>query len=95
MDDLTDAAAIRALRQMPNVGPSIARDLLSLGIRQPADLKRRNPKRLYDQLCALTGQRHDPCVLDTFMAAVAFAETGVDRKWWEFTPTRKRRFPLI
>jgi hypothetical protein len=27
---------------------------------------------LYQKLCAATGQRQDPCVLDTFMAATDF-----------------------
>ena len=31
----------------------------------------------------------DPCVLDTFMAAVAYAETGDKRPWWAYTKKRK------
>ena len=32
--------------------------------------------RLYDDLCRITGQRHDPCLLDTFIAAVRYMEGG-------------------
>ena len=77
------------LEDVPNVGPSIAGDLRSLGIRAPADLKGRDPWRLYQALCRKTKSRQDPCVLDTFMAAVAFAETGDKRPWWAYTKKRK------
>jgi len=29
------------------------------------------------------------------MATVDFAKTGIKRKWWEFTPTRKQRYPAL
>jgi hypothetical protein len=32
----------------------------------------RDPYAMYDDLCRITGQRHDPCLLDTFIAAVRF-----------------------
>jgi hypothetical protein len=38
-----------------------------------AQLARRSPKRLYRQLERTTGKKQDPCVLDTFRAAVAQA----------------------
>jgi hypothetical protein len=90
-----DASAMRALRRMPNVGPAVAGDLLLLDIRSPDELKGQDPKALYDRLCEVTGQRHDPCMLDTMMAVVDFAESGVPRKWWEFTAERKRRYPGV
>jgi len=86
----TQETAIRKeLQRVPNVGPAIARDLMSLGIRRVEELAGRDPRQLYDQLCAQTGRHHDPCVLDTFMAAVAFAEGGPALPWWHFTPKRK------
>lgn len=91
----SDAEAIRELRRIPNVGPAFANDLLLLGIRRPGDLKRQQPKRLYDKLCRLTASRQDPCVLDTFIAVVDYANTGVKRSWWEFTPERRRRYPVL
>jgi hypothetical protein len=36
------------------------------------------------------GQRHDPCLLDTFIAAVRYMEGGPKKPWWEYTAQRKR-----
>ncbi|QDQ29099.1 mitomycin resistance protein [Chitinimonas arctica] len=77
------------LEDLPGVGPSLAADLRSLGIGKPAELVGRDPIALYHELCLATGQRHDPCVADVFMAAVHFAGTGEARNWWTFTAERK------
>jgi Pathogenicity locus len=61
---------IARLEDIPNVGPAVAGDLRQLGITSPADLPGRDPYSMYDDLCRITGQRHDPCLLDTFIAAV-------------------------
>jgi hypothetical protein len=45
---------------------------------------------MYDDLCRITGHRHDPCVLDTFIAAVRYMEGGPQVPWWEYTAERKR-----
>src|SRR5262249_59026231 len=47
-------------------------------------------RALYDELCRITGQRHDPCLLDTFIAAVRYMEGGPKTPWWKFTAERKR-----
>ena len=80
-----------ALTAIPNVGPAVARKLERLGIEAPDDLRGRDPHALYEQLCALDGRRHDPCLLDTFTAAVAYADGGPARPWWEFSRQRKAR----
>ena len=64
------AAAHDELMRLPGVGPSIAADLRSLGVRSIRDLARRDPEALYARLCRLTGERQDPCVLYTFRCAV-------------------------
>lgn len=79
------------LEDMPNIGPASAADLRLLGVAKPADLVGRDAFALYDELCARTEARHDPCVIDVFMSAVHYAETGEARKWWDFTAERKRR----
>lgn len=84
---LADCATFEDL---PNVGPAIARDLRALGLRAPHELRGRDPYALYEALNRRTGQRHDPCVLDTFIAAVRFADGGPARPWWTFTSERKR-----
>lgn len=81
---------IARLEDLPNVGPSVAGDLRRLGVTSPADLPGRDPYALYDELCRVTGRRHDPCVLDTFIAAVRYMEGGPKRPWWAFTAERKR-----
>ena len=85
----------RQLEQLPNIGPSIAADLRLLGIQQPADLVGRDPFELYQALCAKTGKRQDPCVLDTFMAATAFMGGAAARPWWDYTAERKARFGVV
>jgi predicted GIY-YIG superfamily endonuclease len=78
------------LEDIPNVGPAIAADLRQMGITTPAELPGRDPFAMYDELCRLTGQRHDPCVLDTFMAAVRYMEGAPKKPWWNYTAERKR-----
>jgi hypothetical protein len=85
------AAAPPALTSIPNVGPAIAHKLLALDIRGLDDLRGRDPEELFERLCALDGRRHDPCLLDTFTAAVAYADGGPPRPWWEFSRERKAR----
>ena len=65
---------IARLEDIPNVGPAVAGDLRQLGIATPGDLPGRDPYALYDDLCRIIGQRHDPCLLDTFIAAVRYME---------------------
>ena len=78
------------LEDLPNVGKAIAADLRAIGIRQPAQLRRKDPYALYDCLNRVTGLRHDPCVLDTFIAVVRFADGAPARPWWAYTAERKR-----
>lgn len=79
------------LEDLPNVGPATARDLRLLGVQVPADLIGRDPYELYDELERRTGFRHDPCVIDVFIAAVAFMEGAPARPWWKYTAERKAK----
>ena len=79
------------LEQLPNIGRSLADDLRLIGVNTPSELIGRDPYSLYDELCRVTKQRHDPCVLDTFLAAVRFMEGGEAKPWWAFTAERKQR----
>jgi hypothetical protein len=78
------------LEQLPNVGPAVAADLRLLGVSSPQDLSGRDPYALYEELCAVTKQRPDPCLLDTFIAAVRFMGGEPARPWWVYTDERKR-----
>ena len=84
------AEDVATLEDIPNVGPAVAADLRRLGITAPADLLGRDPYALYEGLCERTGQRHDPCLLDTFIAAVRYMEGAPKRPWWKYTAERKR-----
>ncbi len=88
-------AECMALEQLPNIGPAIAADLRAIGIQAPADLCGQDAYALYCRLCKSTGQRHDPCVLDTFMAATDFMQGAPAAPWWAYTAQRKRRFPSL
>jgi hypothetical protein len=79
------------LTSVPNVGPAVVRTLRRLGIEAPGDLGGQDPEELFERLCAIDGRRHDPCLLDTFVAAVSFADGGPPRPWWEFSRERKAR----
>ena len=78
------------LEDLPNVGPAVAADLRAIGISRPAQLAGRDPYALYDALNRRTGVRHDPCMLDTFIAAVRFVEGAPAKPWWAYTAERKR-----
>ena len=80
------------LLALRNVGPAMVRDFTLLGIQSVADLARQDADTLYLHLCRLTQRRHDPCVWDTFAAAIHQAKTGEARDWWSFTEERKKRW---
>ncbi len=88
-------AACERLEQLPNIGPSLAADLRLIGIGSPADLRGKDPFVLYQKLCAATGQRQDPCVLDTFMAATDFMRGAPAAPWWAYTAQRKALFGQV
>ena len=77
------------LEQIPNVGKAVARDLRSIGINLPDQLKGKDGLKLYHKLNKTTDVRHDPCMADTLMAAVDFMNGGKPKPWWEFTAKRK------
>ncbi|HMV16937.1 MAG TPA: helix-hairpin-helix domain-containing protein [Zoogloea sp.] len=85
------AEEVRRLEDLPNVGPAIARDLRSIGIPDPAALRDADPWALFACLNARDGVRHDPCVLDTFIAVTRFMNGDPARPWWAYTAERKRR----
>ncbi len=87
-------AKLNGLTDLPNIGAAMQRDLTLLGYRTPADLVGVDPLTLYHALCAASGQRQDPCVLDTFMSVTDFLGGARARPWWEYTAERKRRYAI-
>lgn len=86
------ARECQALEQLPNIGPAMAADLRAIGIQHPRQLAGRDAYALYRRLCAHTGKRQDPCVLDTFMAATDFMRGAAPAPWWAYTARRKAQY---
>ena len=78
------------LENIPNIGKALADDLRSIGITRPAQLRGKDGMHLYKKLNTTTGMHHDPCVADTFLAAVDFMNGGRPKPWWAFTAKRKK-----
>lgn len=76
------------LRTIPGVGESIAQDLQNIGIRSVADLRGKEPEKLYDASNRFVGKTQDRCLLYVFRAAVYFAENKnrdpEKLKWWNW-----------
>ncbi len=85
----------KRLDQIPNVGPAMVKDFQILGIDEPMQLKGLDAYELYVNLCHTTKAYHDPCVLDTFLAAIYFMDGKGARPWWDFTEERKKKFGLV
>jgi hypothetical protein len=85
----------RRLQDLISVGPAMVRDFELMGIRSVAGLRRRNPEKLYERLCRVTGKAQDICCLDVFRAAVAQARNprlpSVQCQWWYWSRQRKAR----
>jgi hypothetical protein len=83
----------RRLEDLISVGPAMLRNFEMLGIRSVGELARANPRKMYDRLCDLSGERQDPCVLDVFCAAVAQARDprlpAAQCQWWYWSRKRK------
>lgn len=79
----------KELQIIPGVGPSIARDLVDLGVRRVPDLRGRKPGRLYEDLCTARGARQDRCLLYVFRCAVYYANHRQPEpellKWWNWS----------
>ena len=85
---------IKRFRDIPNVGQAIEKDLIALGIKEPAELIGKDPYQMYKELCSVTHKRQDPCVIDVFLSAVRFMQGGPAKKWWEFTEERKKHYDI-
>lgn len=85
----------RELGDLISIGPAMLRDFEMLGVLSVAQLAKQDPKKMYEQLGRMVGQRQDPCVLDTFCAAVAQAKNprlaAEKCQWWWWSKMRKQR----
>ena len=85
-------ASNRTLRDLVSIGPAMLRDLSVLGIQTVEQLAKKNPRRMYTELCRLKGPQ-DICCFDVFTAAVAQAKNPdlpiEERQWWYWSKKRK------
>lgn len=89
------ASRPRQIGDLISIGPAMLRDFERLGVRTVAQLAKQNPQNMYAKLARLTGQRQDPCVLDTFHAAVEQARNprlpAEKCQWWYWSRERKAK----
>lgn len=93
---LKDGSAVRNLgerkpQDLIAVGP-IRRDFELLGINTVAELARREPEAMYQELCRKMRKRQDVCVLDTFRAVEQARNPSLPPEqcvWWYWSPVRK------
>jgi hypothetical protein len=69
--------------------------LKRIGIDKPEKLKGKSAYTMYDDLCRVTGQRHDPCVIDVFLSITDFMNGEDPREWWKYTEQRKKKMSLL
>jgi hypothetical protein len=78
----------KELQQIPGIGPSIAQDLLDIGVSKVTGLKGQDPQRLYDRICDHQGAVIDRCLLYTMRCAVYYASNKrhdpEKLKWWNW-----------
>lgn len=79
------------LSRLRNIGKAMRKDFELLGISSVRQLARCDADKLYGKIQELTGTRHDPCVWDTYAAAIHQAKSGEALPWWDFTHVRKER----
>lgn len=96
-----ERAALKDLRRIPGVGPSIARDLWNQGFRRVDDLRGRDPQAMYERACEIQGVQVDRCLLYVFRCAVYFASRDAaehDPKWllwWSWMDDKLAEAPPI
>lgn len=81
---------VKRLTDLPNIGKACAADLRLLGIENPEQLLGQDPYEMYSRINRLTGQIHDPCVLDVFISVTRFMAGDDPKPWWFYTEERKQ-----
>jgi hypothetical protein len=78
----------KELEQIPGVGEAIAQDMQNIGISSVAQLKGRDPEKLYQKLCDFKASPVDRCMLYVLRCAIYYAsntEHDPDLlKWWNW-----------
>jgi hypothetical protein len=92
-------AVLKAFREIPGIGRSIAEDLWNIGLRAVSDLQDADPELLYRQVCLYQGVKVDRCLLYTFRCAVYYASNSeLDPellKWWNWTDEKQAALQTV
>lgn len=82
----------RRLKDLAGIGKAMLKDFERLGVTSVEQLASCEAEELYHRIGALDGQRHDPCVLDTYACAIAQARDphlpAEQRQWWWWSRQR-------
>ena len=81
---------VKKFTDIPNVGKAVVEKLMILKLNYPQDLKNKGTFSLYTKLNKRTGMRHDPCLLDTFIAAIDFMNGAPTNPWYYYIKERKK-----
>jgi hypothetical protein len=91
----SEQTRVDELSQLRNIGKAMRQDFELLGIKSVKQLAKCDADKLYAKIQMLSGTRHDPCVWDTYAAAIHQAKTGEALPWWEFSKVRKARADFL
>lgn len=80
------------LTDLPNIGKTVAADLMQIGITRPDQLRGEDPYDLYVRFCTAFREKQDPCMLDVLMSITDFMDGGEARVWWDYAAERKVRY---
>lgn len=83
---------VERLTDLPNIGKTVAHDLITIGISRPEQLIGEDPYDLYVRMCTAFNEKQDPCMLDVLMSITDFMNGGEPRAWWSYTSERKERY---
>lgn len=89
------ARDVKKFTDIPNVGKAVAEKYHALGFTHPSELVGKDGYVLYQKLCKKEGVRHDPCLLDTFLAVEDFMNGGIPKQWFLYTKLRKQKYPTV
>ncbi len=89
VDRARELCALAQFQQLPWIGPSIATDLLRLGLLNLLQVAQADPDALLRKLEKQAGKQ-DPCVGDVLHSAVWHAKNpkATERPWWEWSQQR-------
>lgn len=81
---------LKKFTDLPNIGPAGAKDYQLLGYTEPLQLVGVSALHLYQRLCEITAQQHDPCVLDVLLSVEHFLAGDAPKVWWAYTAERQQ-----